>query len=189
MDAQDQQGLSQQDILEGNQQKIFAASARYREPVVLTGILNRSRGRSWNTSWSRYYGDSINDTTFEASSLDQALQQGIRWLAGDTTQPGGGAFGGNEGLSSNRRNEGLIWISDVDAVGSYARIMALIDNVDGAQVYLQGMSVGNLQIAVQPRSAVGNVAQLLVNSNRVRSAGGSAVSGGQRPDVFLQYIR
>lgn len=189
LDTQDQQALTAQDILGGNQQKIMAASARYREPVVLTGILNRSRGRSWVTSWSRYYKNAIADNSGEAGSLDQALQQGIRWLAaaGGT---GSVQVGGESGaLSGRRNNEGLIWIADVDSVAGYAQLMAMIDNVEGAQTYLKSMTAGNLQIAVVPQSAVGDVARLLVDSRRTRPASGLPTSGSQRPDVTLQYVR
>ncbi|MBX2825318.1 MAG: DUF2066 domain-containing protein [Gammaproteobacteria bacterium] len=184
LDEQDRQALSVQDILEGNQQKIAAASARYREPVVLTGILNRSRGRNWTNSWSRYDNGTIADTSGEANSLDQALQQGIRWLAG--VEATGAAQGG---FASASKDEGLIWVSDVDTVAGYSQLMAMIDNVEGALVYLKGLSAGNIQIAVTPRSAVGDVARLLLNNKRVQSAAVTPATGGQRPDAVLRYLR
>jgi len=183
------QQLTVEDLRNVNSAKIAALSERFLEPVILVGTLTRARGRTWNARWNRIQGETQTATTFDTNSLDKALQGGIRWLAGAPT-----------GLSTESNtfaarsaapvSEGLIWIGSVVDVGAYSRLVGLIDEMEGATVYLKSMLRDSLVVAVTPRAAVNDVARLLINSNRVVSVGSApAVAGGLRPDVALQYTR
>jgi len=186
MDEVDTRALVVDDLIAGRQQKILAASERYREDVVLTGILTRARGRRWSANWSRYQGQTVEDFSSDAASLDQALQQGIRWLARDSLVEPTGA-GIPAGLV--RRDEGLIAIGAVDSVKDYAGVMSMLGRLQGVSVSLRAVRQDAILVAVSPRSAVNDVAQRMLAENRVVSARGAQAPAGFQADVVLQYAR
>jgi len=183
------QQLTVEDLRNVNSPKIAALSERFLEPVILVGTLTRARGRTWNARWNRIQGETQTAMTFDTNSLDKALQGGIQWLAGAPT----GLSTESNTLAARSAapvSEGLIWIGSVVDVGAYSRLVGLIDDMEGATVYLKSMLRDSLVVAVTPRAAVNDVARILINSNRVVSVGSApAVAGGLRPDVALQYTR
>ncbi|MBX2824188.1 MAG: DUF2066 domain-containing protein [Gammaproteobacteria bacterium] len=190
-DDSEKQQMGGVDLRTAEMSTILAASQRYRESVVLVGTLVRERGRNWNGVWRRFQGQSETQSAFESASLDQALQTGIRWLAGS----GNLSTVGDPALSTRAAarqlgNEGLIWIGSVTDTRAYARVIELVDNLEGATVYLKSMLQDSLVVAVTPRTAVTDVARALIASNRVVNAGSAPQLGtGLRPDVALQYTR
>lgn len=205
-DSTDQQAISADDLRSGNQQQIQSASARYQQSIVLTGILKRSIGRGWTADWSRYYDDQIDDQSYEATSLDQALQQGIAWLAAlrDGTEASTGSDNSAAATSENRSayqplgarslasaNEALLWVGRVASAEAYATIVQLIEDIDSVDlVYPKQVQQDGIFFSVSPRSAINDVTQSLAGVNWVAPApslGGTGVT--QSADAYYEYLR
>jgi len=202
-DATDLGALSAIDIEAADQQRIATASSRYQEPMTVTGILERTADGSWVSSWDRYWLDTTATSNAESSSLDQALQAGIGWLATLSeqteevpraqTNTGFASSSSSFGQASDE-NTGSVWISRLQSVEGYAAVMQLIENVDSVEYsYPQEMLPAGMLIAVSPRFALADVVQELNAVPWLRSAQ-TLDSGLQGPqfstaDGYYEYLR
>jgi len=161
-DEEDQLSLTSQDILLKNVERINLASARYRQDVVLSGSLSRLGARGWRGEWVHIVGDQAQQTVFETSSLDEALQKGIGVLGDAAVVDESYRYGG----SATSDTEALVWVGSLNSTADYANVMAFFEALPTvATVYPKEVQQNAMVFSVVPRSSLLDIESGVFNTS------------------------
>ena len=189
-DDEDLQAVSVDDLLQQNVERIKAASVRYDRDVILIGSLSRSGARGWRGQWLRLLGEEQQQSEFETSSLDAALQEGLSVL----TSLAGGDDSYRYGGDAPSDTEALLWVGSIDSTADYADVMNFLESQPSVStVYPKEVSDTAMVFALLPRSALSQIEAALVDLPWLRRTAVPAVtisgSLSRNADLALEYSR
>jgi len=137
---------------------LAAISQRYAQGTILIGYLSRNGAQGWLGQWNRVIGQDLQQSQFESSSLDQALQQGLSMLSSVAQIDESFRYGG----TSTSDTEGLVWVGSLDSTEDYARMMRFFSGISAiGTVYPKEVQSNSMVFSVIPRSALVDIESAL----------------------------
>lgn len=158
-DDEDQQMVSVDDIAAQvfNEENLALIAGRYAQDSILIGYLSRGV-RGWRGQWTRVNGNQQQQATFDTSSLDEGLQQGLGVLNSASQVDEAYRYGG----SATSGTEGLVWVGSLDSTDDYAQMMRFFDGIQAiATVYPKEIKTTSMVFSVVPRSALVDIESAL----------------------------
>ena len=164
-DAEDEQLMSVEDIAAQSfiAENLATISQRYAQDTLLIGYLSRVSTGGWLGQWTQVsVQQQQQQAQFEASTLDQALQQGLGVL-GSVAQIDETFRYGGRALSDA---EGLVWVGSLSSTEDYARMMRFFESINSVgTVYPKEIQDNSVVFSVVPRSALANIESAVFNTS------------------------
>lgn len=187
-DDQDRAAVTTEDMLARDLGRIMAASVRYEQDTVLIGTLVRNGSQGWLGDWARLQGDEVKEASFENSSLDEALQDGLLILGSDGGLDESYRYGG----SATSDTEALVWVGSVNSIDDYASMMNFFQSLPAVStVYPKEVTDTSVVFAVLPRSALNDIDSALASQSRLRRTAppvtNRADALSRRVDLSLEF--
>ena len=105
------------------------------------------------------------ESGFDATSLDDALQQGISLLAGAGAGDSSFSYGG----PATSDTEGLVWVGSMQSLSDYASVMRFLDAVPNVgTVYPKEVGDTTMVFAVFPRAALRDIEDAAAGQSWIR---------------------
>jgi hypothetical protein len=156
MDLEDQGQLTPADLWSDYAPAVRQASARYHQPLILSGRLRQVAPDLWSTRWTLYEEEGAE--TFEVKAEDAS--GAIRSAIGQVAELLSGRYapaGGHDGEATVR-----LKITGVDSLQDYARALKLVGEREVVeQVAVRSVEGDSLLLAVRARGGRDALSQVL----------------------------
>lgn len=157
MDLEDQARLTSADLWSDYAEAVKQASARYAEPLVLTGRLRQAAPDHWEGRWTLYQDGGTRTLTSSGSDGAMAVTDAIAQLADQLAARYAPAGGGGEGVTTVR-----LQLNGVHGVAGYARALQQVGELDVVdRVLLRRATGDSLELAVLARGGRDALARVL----------------------------
>lgn len=158
-DLADQQKISVAELWGGFEERIIAASQRYRAQAVLTGRLVAINDQGWQVWWDLYINGEQMSWSSSGDAAELLLSSGIHGLAdrltqyfGLTTVAGGGRF--------------TIEVSGIESFDGYDRVMDYLHALNGVtRVVLSRVAEDRLELILESDSGPAAIKRLIALGN------------------------
>ena len=178
-DEADDAAVTIDDMLSMDTEAVVAGSERYEQSTILFGSLARNGSRGWRGDWQKLTGDEKAASNYDATSLDDALQQGLALLVGAEAADSTYQYGG----SATSDTEGLVWVGSVDSLTDYAKLMRFLEAVPNvATVYPKEIRDTTMVFAVLPRAALRDIENATAQQGWIRRTVPSMGGWGELAD-------
>lgn len=162
-DEEDQGLISNEDIarLDINVENLGIVGQKYAQDTILIGHIERQGAFGWQGRWLRVTGTQQQSADFSTSTLDEALQQGLRVLSPRGQVDERYRYGG----SATSDTEALVWIGSIDSTEDYATVMQFFDSIDSiGTVYPKEVLATSMVFSVIPRNALTDIQNQSLNT-------------------------
>jgi uncharacterized protein len=163
MDLEDRTALAFTDVWGGFEDRILAASERYRPNAVLVGRLFRVDSDRWSARWSLYEDDTAGYAETAPGMLATVVGDGIHWVAD--------GFGRRFAVMPDARRDGRtrLLVEGITDMGAYATLYRYLEGLSPVgSVAVEGAEGDRMTFALELRGTVQQLQQAIALGSRLR---------------------